>query len=325
MKNKTIYYLFINLPCTGGDYVNIEHIKLLNQIGIPAKVLFFNQFFEHTSKHPEMVNEFGCPAVLFDDNFTFNEQDIFIAGEVQGFFFNLHELNGIPLKNVIMHNQNPFLSHHGFNSSIGINQHFLKTIIVPSHYAKYKLEEMGVKKDFKVVYPYIPAYFKPAKKQRDPIKIVFSARKRQEEVNIMLFYLNSLYKSKHRIQLVNLEGLSREQVAEEMSDSAIFMSFAERESCGLMLLEAMASSCHVIGFSGYPSIIESHLLDDKYGDFINDMEYRKFAEKVIEAIDLFASNEISPKVQAAQEFIEKQFRYSHFKESFQLVAKELFM
>lgn len=319
-KTFTVYYPFLNGPVTGGDFVNVDHINMLNRLGINAKALLFT---EYLNPPPEAINTFQCPAILFDENLPFSEKDVFIAGEVQGFFFAAQTINGTPIKNVILHNQNPFLTYLGFPSIQSMNAHPFKSILAPSHYTQNYLERLGVEKTFYILPPYIPDYFKPAEKARKPIKVVFSARKRQNEIGIILFHIASYYHNKYQVIFTNLEGLPREKVAEEMAEAAVFISLAERESVGLMALEAMACGCHVVGFSGYTDFENADSFDDRHGDFVKEGEYIQLAQALIAAVDQFAENKPSEKVKAALELVNTKYRRQHFEQNFKTVFSQL--
>jgi len=51
-------------------------------------------------------------------------------------------------------------------------------------------------------------------------------------------------------ELLPIEGYTEAQTAELMRGSAIFMSFSDREGFGLPPVEAMASGCYVVGYTG---------------------------------------------------------------------------
>ncbi len=79
--------------------------------------------------------------------------------------------------------------------------------------------------------------------------IAFMPRKRLKELNQVLHILQTRG-SLTGWTLRPIQGLSESQTAEVLSTSAIFLALNEREGFGLPPLEAMASGCIVIGFSG---------------------------------------------------------------------------
>ncbi|WP_418146104.1 glycosyltransferase [Actinobacillus pleuropneumoniae] len=313
-----VYFCFVNRPCTGGDFVNLDHVRTLRKLGINASILLAGNQSE------EIVNSFGSlPVVILNEEIEFSSQDIFIVPEVMQVLYDLASKMTV-FPRMIMHNQNPFYTGYGFLSAQHINEHRLERIIVPSSYTKYKLQEIGVTKPIDIIHPYIPDYFKPAEKQREVIQIAFSRRKRSAEFDIFKFYFLSLYSHKHSVNFVNIQGLIREEVAKVMSEAAIFISFAERESLGLMTLEAMASGCHVIGFSGYTDIYNNEVIDDSVGDWIGEGEYTLFAQKVCQAIDDFVNEKMNPKIENGLRLVEQRFRIRHFEQGVKRVYGNIF-
>ena len=312
-----VYFCFVNRPCTGGDLVNLDHIRALRKFGVNAGILLIR------NQSDEIIESFGTlPVVLLNENIEFYPQDIFIVPEVMQELYDLANQTTV-FPRMIMHNQNPFYTGYGFLSASHINEHRLERIIVPSVYTKYKLRDIGVTKPIDVIHPYIPDYFKPAEKQREVIQIAFSRRKRADEFDIFRFYFLSLYSHRYSVNFVNIQGLTREEVAKVMSESAIFISFAERESLGLMALEAMASGCHVVGFSGYTDMYNNEIIDDTVGDWVGEGEYKLFAQKVCQAIEDFANAKENPKIENGLRLIEERFRAHHFEQDIKRVYSNI--
>lgn len=310
----TIYFPFVYKPDSGGDYVNLDHIETLNRLGVSAKVLYCgadkSYLKDFSPDVPLVIN--GEVDILPDD--------IIVTSEGHRFIYNAFN-TGAP--RVIMHNQNPFTTRYGFDSSRHINAHSLERIIVPSGYTGRKLEEMGVKKPTHIIYPYVPDYFQPAEKSKKPIKIAYSARKRRAEPPILLFYFRSVFNLPDHVEFINLEGIDRKSVAKYLSECAIFASFAEREAMGLMALEAMASGCHVVGYSGYTDLEKHEIINDSNGDWVGEGEYLKFAQKLCDAIDLFLSGAPNPKVEAGLKLVNSRFRKPHFEQDLKAAYEQI--
>lgn len=91
-----------------------------------------------------------------------------------------------------------------------------------------------------------PGMFHPGAKQR---QIAYSPRRRYRAVQQIL----GLLRTRNALsgwELVPIVRMNQQQVAEILSKSALFLCFSEREGFGLPPLEALASGCHVIGFTG---------------------------------------------------------------------------
>ena len=91
-----------------------------------------------------------------------------------------------------------------------------------------------------------PTVFRPGPKRR---QIAYSSRRRYRAVQQVLGLLRT-----HGVldgwHLAEIVRMNHAQVAETLRNSALFLSFSEREGLGLPPLEALASGCHVIGFAG---------------------------------------------------------------------------
>lgn len=92
----------------------------------------------------------------------------------------------------------------------------------------------------------IESYFQPAEKKR---QIALMPRRRRED----LLGAAQLVRRSGRLgdwRIVEIDSMTQAEVAAELGRSAIFLFGAEREGLGLPGAEAMASGCHVIGFTG---------------------------------------------------------------------------
>ena len=317
MSNITFYFPFGHPPTFGGDFVNLEHIRALNKHGFSAKVLLMK------NQTPQIIEAFpkDIPVILFESGMSLNAHDIFVLSEgIRVMYNKLSQTNAF---HVVVHNQNPFYTHIGMDSAHDINRYRITKIITPSHYTVKKLEEMGIIKPMAVISPYIPEYFKPAEKSNEEIRITYSRRKREEESKILLFYLRSLYRGKKALHIRNLTNYKREEVAEEMSKAHIYASFAERESLGLMALEAMASGCHVVGFSGFTDFENQDVFNEENGDWVKEGEYKKFAEKLIEAIEQIENNTPSPKIENGLALVNSRFRQDRFEQEVVRVYQDI--
>jgi len=90
------------------------------------------------------------------------------------------------------------------------------------------------------------ARFKPARKEQI---IAFMPRKRRDEVTSIVQAL----RRKRDLQTWTfqaIEGKTERETADILSRAAIFISSSNREGFGLPPAEAMASGCHVVGFTG---------------------------------------------------------------------------
>jgi glycosyltransferase involved in cell wall biosynthesis len=118
-----------------------------------------------------------------------------------------------------------------------------------------------------------PAVFHPGTPRR---QIAFAPRKRYPAVRQVL----GLLRARGALdgwQLAEIAGMNETQVAETLRASTLFLSFSEREGLGLPPIEALASGCHVIGFTG---IGGREIFDPRYTEAIPEDDVVAFARAV---------------------------------------------
>src|ERR1700729_4123982 len=111
-----IYYVFGAPPCSGGDYIAVQHITGLNRMGFNARAFYCSR--------DEGWRKFTVPIALPGPN-RLREGDIFVAGEDQKGIFQ--GLRNAPCMKV-MHNQNPFYTFDGFADVAAVNDYPFKHI-----------------------------------------------------------------------------------------------------------------------------------------------------------------------------------------------------
>jgi Glycosyl transferases group 1 len=98
-----------------------------------------------------------------------------------------------------------------------------------------------------VPYPIDEMLFQPRLKR---VQVCYAPRKRPIEAAYIIDRLRSLHPDLNDIPFVEISEMHERQVAEVMGESAVFLSLNRLEGLGLMPLEAMASGCVVVGFTG---------------------------------------------------------------------------
>jgi glycosyltransferase involved in cell wall biosynthesis len=93
------------------------------------------------------------------------------------------------------------------------------------------------------------AFRRPADADR-PRRLAYMPRKRPEEARQVLGMLR-LRGALDGWEVLALDGLSQAEVADCLSECSLFLSFSQLEGFGLPPLEALASGCFVIGYSGF--------------------------------------------------------------------------
>jgi hypothetical protein len=88
-----------------------------------------------------------------------------------------------------------------------------------------------------------------------------------------------------------IQAMSESEVATVLRDSAIFLSFSDREGFGLPPAEAMASGCLVVGFDGQAG---REFFDPSYSVPIADGDVRGFASAIEQACADFDTDPAGP-------------------------------
>ena len=253
MTRNAVYFPFYLPPRTGGDFVTIDHIAGLNRFGFNAAALYLSSDAGYT--------EFPVPAVLASHT-ELKSGDIVVIGECsRDVFQQLRSARCIK----VMNNQNPFyMLSYGFESARELNDYPLTHIIVPSIFTRNTLIDIGVKKPIRHVRPYIPDYFAPAAKR---VQVAYSPNKRPAEAAFIIAVFKARHPEFADVPWLPLTGMSRQGCARVMAESAVYAAFPMLEGLGLMCLEAMASGCHVVGYTGlggteYATDANAHWIDE---------------------------------------------------------------
>lgn len=126
----------------------------------------------------------------------------------------------------------------------------------------------------------IEDWFRPLPKER---RIALMPRRRRED----LLGAVQLVRRSGRLrnwEMVLIDGMTQQQVAEELGRSAIFLFGAEREGVGLPGAEAMAAGCYVVGFTGDGA--KEYMLP-AHASVIADSDVVDMCDRTIEAMDWF--------------------------------------
>jgi glycosyltransferase involved in cell wall biosynthesis len=126
----------------------------------------------------------------------------------------------------------------------------------------------------------IEDWFQPAEKEK---RIALMPRRRRED----LLGAVQLVRRSGRLgdwEIVLIDGMTQQQVAEELGRAAIYLFGAEREGVGLPGAEAMASGCYVVGFTGDGA---KEYMRPEHASVIADSDVVGMCERTLEAMDWF--------------------------------------
>jgi hypothetical protein len=275
----TVYYLAPdNDRPSGGVRVIYRHVELLNQLGVPARVVHAAEGFRCTwFPHDTPVVAAGRVAL--------KPSDILVVPEWYG-----PVLDGLPDQpRIVVFNQRaydtfdlvpydgsapgaPYAGIAKLTALLAVSEDNVELLryafpAVPVHLTRNVLD---------------PAVFHPASGER-PRRIAFVGHRRAAEREQLLHILRS------RGVLAGWEvtaiaGRSETETAEIMRNTAIFLSFSEREGFGLPPAEAMACGAYVVG---HPGLAGREFFDPRYCTPVADQDLLAFARAVEEACALY--------------------------------------
>jgi glycosyltransferase involved in cell wall biosynthesis len=230
-----IYYLSYSTPTTGGDFVNIEHVLALQEMGFPAAIVVPSDSFDPRGLPP---------GTRTTRETAFNQDDYLVIPENDPQVFATVARLGCQ---VVIHNQNSLYLFNAIGSIQELERGGFGTIISPSHGGANILRLAGYRGSIDVITPGIPEYFQPRQKA---LTIAWSPRKLPMESSAAMSIFHSIYPECAHIPWCEISGMDRTQVATVLGGAAIYAAFSRAESIALSVLEAMQAGCIVVGDHG---------------------------------------------------------------------------
>lgn len=272
----TIYYLTPHLNAASGGVRNMyRHVDLLNAAGFPAAVLhakagFRCDWFDNQTR------------IAYPDQVTFGPEDVLVVAECYGPFLDLLP----PELRTVVFNQG---AYHTFDlipydqTPPGAPYSTMPNLAALMVVSQDNLNLLGY------AYPQVPIHLTrvvvdgsvfhpgPAVPGR---RIAYLTHRRPEERE----QLRHLLRARGALsgwELVAIEGRPEREVAQLLRESAIFLSFSERDGFGLPPAEAMASGSYVVGYTGMGG---REFFDPSYCTPVPDSDLLAFAQAVTDAI-----------------------------------------
>jgi hypothetical protein len=242
MEAATGRILYFNHDLTepsGGVRTIYSHVAHLNRNGLSAYVVHDDPAFR-PGWFPETV-----PTLYWKTGLSLMASDILVVPEDH---FMLRQLKDVPSLKVVFC-QNHFYAFHALPRgvtwhSLGI-AHVLGASEVITNFVQRNLGWPAVS----TVHCAIDQpLFKPREKK---FQIACMPRKNPMIASFITGFLAALGGQKSQFKWVDVDGMSKDRVAEILAESAIFLSLSHLEGLGLPPIEAMASGCVVTGFHGY--------------------------------------------------------------------------
>jgi len=231
----TVYYLVPHLPePTGGVKVMYQHVDLLNEMGIAAAVLHEPDGFRASW----FANE---TRIVPASSIRLRANDILVIPEcyapgfgllppdVRKFVFNQAAYHTFDLVD-----GDPYAKVPNLLGLLTVSQDSAELL----RFTFPGLAVLGTR-------PVVRSIFHPGPQALQ--RLAFIPERRSAERHQLLQMLKARGVD---WELAPIGGMSEGEVARVMRESAIFLSFSEREGFGLPPAEAMASGCYVIGYAG---------------------------------------------------------------------------
>ena len=243
---RVFFYCPEPVRAVGGVAVIYDFATALRDHGVDAHVLHDTEGYLYPGRSTE-------PSVCYSQQMRFTTSDIFVIPEIFG--PSWAEL--ITPAHFVIFNQNAHLSfrewdldetrsdgfthvyeHPRLLSVICVsspNQRYIESISggVPVHLLKYGID----------VFEPIDAF------RNRELSIAYMPRKRADDSNQVL-HLLSLWGELDDVHVHKIDGMSLEQVRRTLSETSIFLSFAEIEGFSLPIMEGLTAGCAVIGYNG---------------------------------------------------------------------------
>ena len=240
---RLFYYCGTNAHPTGGNKVVYRHVDLLAQAGIEAWVF-------HPRDHFFYEGLVSRPRVVGPSSLVLHRSDLLIlpedAGPAMGTF-------AAGVRKLIF-NQNAYYSFRYFGLQPAAlppyrNAEIIGALVVSEDSRRYLsyafpgliCERVVLSLDYRA-FNFVPWH----RKRR---QIAYMTRKNEGDVAQVVKILTARG-GLDDWNLVPIEGLSEPDVARVMGESQLFLAFGHPEGLSLSNLEALASGCRVIGYTG---------------------------------------------------------------------------
>jgi len=294
--HPTIYYIcpYSKSP-SGGIRVIYRHVDALNAAGFSAAVLH-----QKAAQRPTWFA--NATRVVGEEDFTLSERDILVVPEFYG--PSLDQLP--PEPRVVIFNQGAYFTFEWIpflETEAGAPYNKVPNLVgmlAVSHDNLELLRHTFPKMAVHLARPVVDgSVFHPGTLPQR--RIAFTMHRRERERDHLLHILRSRGVL-DGWQTSPIAGYTEQETAQIMRESALFLSFSEREGFGLPPAEAMASGCYVVGYTGNAGW---EYFDTAYSVPVPDSNVLAFAQEVEAAMAAFDADPqaIAKKGRAASEWI----------------------
>ncbi|MFC6276906.1 glycosyltransferase family protein [Psittacicella hinzii] len=310
-KVKSRFYFFLaSPPVTGGDLVYLQHIRLLREVGVDARIMYLpnESFGAILQDFPDDI-----PINMLNENLKLTPIDLVIVGESQGPFYRdmRHWMDDFysDRPKFIVFNQAVHWTAYSFKSAQDFNQFRFAGLFCASQYIMQYMQDtlkMDLDTVFKVKKVIAPATIIPEtilalpdssarmqqkRKPKCKVSFIYNNRKRPRETGSLPFLFLSMYPEyADKVEFVKIHNSKHYDTLKTMRESDIFIVSGFMDSHNLPAVEAMVCGCHVLGYTGLT--MEMPYFNDTNGWwFKEEGQLRKHVHLLKQAIDLYYATE----------------------------------
>lgn len=237
------YFCYENKHPTGGNKICYRHVELLNRLGVDAAILHPHSTF----RYPQLTHQ---PPIVGLDTVRLAVDDVLVLPEDLG----PAHLRLAPRLRRIVFNQganNMFKKYSLMDDRPLVHQ--LRSVVgcfavsdQNADYLRFAFPNLLVER---LILSLNLQLFDGGDRSQKQREICFITSKNHQDVIqvVNLLRMRGLCKG---WTFTPIHGMSEQEVADTMRRSAIFLSFGHPEGICLANLEAMASGCKLIGYSG---------------------------------------------------------------------------
>lgn len=222
----------------GGVRIAHHHVALLARKGFDARILLIDE------KRDAHFSE-DVPTESMMPEFRIRPDDLFVIPEPWAQY--IRQLRRHPVRRYVFC-QNHFYIHHGLAQAKSYAEAGIDTVFCCSEViSDYLTGVMGLDRAPIIHNAIDHALFRPLPKRR---QIAVMPRKMSVEAR----FIEGSFRRRHPdladVPWVEISKRSESEVAQILGESAVFLALGRIEGFGLPPIEAMASGCQVVGFTG---------------------------------------------------------------------------